>query len=494
MKASLHENQLECYEQVYTGQKVIDVTGESVVPDIMPDIGLLGETNAHVFLRSKRVDSGTAIMEGDLDTGVCYLPDGVGGFQRLNISVPWMVQFEAEGLSDRCIALGEIRLQNLETRMLNPRKVMVKAQLCAVFTAYEKKTIAVCDTMEEDSKVQIRQERASCNLIGTVCEKTFVATDEYPLSADLAGGEILSKSVQFRVDDVKTLANKLIVKGSALSEMVIATKSGTAERVSFTSGFSFISETDCENVSANVRAIVMATGLYFDMSADGRVITVEIHGVCQLISYIKMELDFISDAYSNFCDCQMEHNILPVWSEMKNSLMRESESVILPARSQVARVQFTTVSMYTPVKSGKEIQLPMTACVCVQYENGSLDYLKKQFHATIPLKEGETLSAARISDFHCMANGNEVELRVNYDGELWESHDCQVKMISAIELDEEHPCCQLRPTITVIRAGGSLWDLGKKYGSTISLIQQFNQLEETEVAPNTLLLIPKQHI
>ena len=49
MKAELHENHLECYEKVYETEKMIELTGESVVSDKMPDIGLLGETITHMF-------------------------------------------------------------------------------------------------------------------------------------------------------------------------------------------------------------------------------------------------------------------------------------------------------------------------------------------------------------------------------------------------------------------------------------------------------------
>lgn len=197
MKAALHENHLDCYAEVYAGQKEIEVTGESVVSDKLPDIGLLGETTANVILRGKRVDNAMGILEGDLQATVCYLPDGASGFCSLEINVPWQISFESEFLTDRSVLVGEVTVQQLETRLINPRKVLVKAQLCGNFSAYEKQSLTVCDEMEDDGLVQVRRETLACSLIGTVCEKTFVATDEYPLPAHLVGGSLLSRGHSF---------------------------------------------------------------------------------------------------------------------------------------------------------------------------------------------------------------------------------------------------------------------------------------------------------
>jgi len=492
MKAVLHENKLNCYVKAYESQKMMEVSGESVVSDKMPDIGLLGETDAHVILRAKRTDDGVGVLEGDLLANVCYIPDSGGGYCSIAITIPWQVEFESDAINHQSTAIGEVQLLQLETRMLNPRKVLVKAKLQAVLSVYDKRTVAVYDDMDENAIVQIRKTEEDCSLAATVCEKTFAAADEYPLSADLIGGTILCKSVRFRTDDVKTLANKLIVKGSAISDVVIMTQQGSAERVSFISGFSFIAETDCETVTPDVKVVMMPTALYYEISSDGKSISVEAHGVCQIVSYRKQTLRYISDVYSNFYDCKTDTENLSVYTDTKSSVHRESVTSSLTGRSQIEQVRFVTALPNAAIYHGHAIKIPINISASVKYENGTLDWMKKQITVELKVKHSEKVVSVRVADVYSVVNGTEVEVRVSMDVDLREETERVLQFITSVETDEEHPFCLVRPSVSVVRKGGTLWDLARQFGSTVELIQKYNQIEEDETSSDVMLLIPKQ--
>ena len=492
MKAVLHENKLDCYVKVYENQKVIEISGESVVSDKMPDIGLLGETDAHAILRAKRTEDGVGALEGELLATVCYIPEHGAGYCNLEIGIPWQAEFESQSITHQGTSIGEVKILRMETRMLNPRKVLVKAKLQAEFSLYEKRSVSVYDGMEENPAVQIKSEETECTLTATVCEKTFVAADEYPLSADLVGGSVLCKSVRFRTDDVKSLANKLIVKGSVLSDVVVMNGQGSAERISFTSGFSFIAETDCEAVSPDVKVSIMPTALYYEIASDGKMLSVEAHGVCQMISYRKHSLRYISDAYSNFYDCTAETGFVSVFTDMKSSVHRETATATLTARSQIEQIRFATAAAIAPVYGGNAVRIPMNVSAGVKYENGTQDWLKNQITVDLKLKPNEKIVDVRVADIYSVANGTEAELRVSLDAEVREEERREIQFIAAVETDEEHPFCVVRPSVSVVRKGGHLWNLAREFGSTVELIKQYNQIEDDEAAPELPLLIPKQ--
>ena len=493
MKAALHETQLDCYQKVFQDEKLIELTGETVVPDTMPDIGLLGDTNAHIILRVKRTEDSLSVLEGDLYATVCYLPDGAGGCCSVEVAVPWQAEFVSNEISDRAVAVGDVRVVQLETRMINPRKILVKAQICTEITIYEKESMLVCDKVEASSVIQTRQRTIDCGVVGTVCEKTFVATDEYPLPAALYDGKVLCKLVRLRLDDVKTLTNKLIVKGSVLSDVVISTEQGTIDRVSFTSGFSFISETDCETISADVKAVLIPTAMFYEVTSNGQMLSVEVHGVCQMTAYRKQSLTYLSDAYSNFYECKTETKSLAVFTETKNSTHRETVNVSIPVRSQISEILFAGATIGAPIYKDKAIQVPLSVSVCLKYENGTWDWAKKMTMVELKTKEIERVQSVRTTDLYSVSTGNEASIRVSLEADLREERENRLEILSSIETDEEHPYCLVRPSITVVRSGGDLWDLAREFGSSVALIQQYNELDEEEVPQNTLLLIPKQN-
>ena len=487
MKAVLHESPFERYETIYEGQTLIEAVGETVVSDKMPDIGLLGDTTAYALLRSKRTETGGAIMEGDLSVEVCYVPDGAGGFCVLKMQLPWAAEFQSDKIPGGNAAVGTVRVAQIETRMLNPRKILVKAKLEAAIRVFEAKKNVLYDAAEQDEIIQVCGEELSCSVISTVCEKTFAATDEYPLPAGMTGSEIIGKSVQFRIDDIKTLTNKLIVKGGVLSDVVVTSEEGESERVSFTSAFSFIAETDCEALSDNVRVDIMPTAMYYELISNGRILSVEVHGVCQMTVYGKRQIKYLSDAYSNFYTCACEYGELRVYRDIKKESHREKISGTIACRNQLASVRFLTAA-YTRDAGQVNIQLG----ACVAYENGSVDWLKKQVAMPIDLKEGEKLCEVRLSDIYGTCNGAELEYRLNAE---WETvtEDCLLlRNLLEAEWDEDMPLTPREASISIVRGGGSLWELARKYRSTVSLIQTYNGLEVDDIPLNTLLLIPTQ--
>ncbi len=487
MKAELHESSLERYEMVYEGQKTMEITGESVVSDKMPDIGLLGDTRAYVLLRSKRTETGAAIMEGDLSIEVCYIPDGAAGFCVLNMQLPWIAEYQSDKISGEHTAIGTVQVVHLETRMLNPRKILVKAKLEGNMRVFSLKKSFLCDDIKDDETIQVRREELTCSVISTVCEKTFAATDEYPMPAGLNGSEVIGKSVQFRVDDIKTLMNKLIVKGCVLSDVVICSEEGETERINFTSAFSFIAETDCDTLSDEVRIDIMPTAMYYELSSNGRTLSVEVHGVCQMTVYGKREIKYLSDSYSNFYLCQCDYDDLMVYRDMKIESHREKLSGSITCRSQLSCVRFLTAS-YTL----GEAQINIRVGACIEYENGSLDWVRKQTVMPVQLKDGECLSEVRLNDFHSGCSGAELEYRMNVEWDTVCEERVTIKHLVSVECDEDMPLPQRDSSLILARWEGSLWELARKLKSTVQLIQTYNELESDEVSRDTLLLIPRQ--
>ena len=487
MKAVLHESPLERYEMVYAGKTYAEISGESVVSDKMPDIGLLGTTSTQVLLRSKRTEMGAAIMEGDLAVDVCYIPDGAAGLCILKMQLPWLAEFLSDEISGNHSPIGFVRLIQIETRMLNPRKILVKAKLEGEMRVFNGNSTTICDAVETDDMIQVRTEEVDCSVVSTVCEKTFVATDEYPLPPQLNDVEVIGKNVQYRIDDIKTLTNKLIVKGCVLSDVMLCSTEGETEKISFTSAFSFIAETDCEELSDCVRVDIMPTAMYYEVNASGRVLSVEVHGVCQMTVYGKRHITYLSDSYSNFYPCQYNCTELSVYGDVKKQLHREKVAESVVCRSQLSCVRFLCGSH---TESGSQINVLVEAYV--QYENGTTDWIRKQVALPIKLNDGENICEVHLSDLYGTCSGTELEFRFNIEWETMTEVKMVLTPLICIELDEENPLPLRDASLTVTRWQGDLWELARKYKSTVQQIRMYNDIEGDDVPTERMLLIPRQ--
>ncbi len=500
MDTVLQNKTIACYQTVFTSTVTTEETGETVVPDKMPDIGMIAHTGASVLLRSKEAGEGKVTLEGEVQVCVLYLPDGAAGIRALHLKLPCVANFENETITRDCLPEGKIRVSSVEARMLNPRKIQVKAEIVAEVVCYEKGQTVYCVGIEDaaQSPVHLQVSQGAFSTVAAVGERTFVVTDEYPLPGAADGGEVLWGTAQFRVEDVKTIANKLILKGTVLSDVLYTAQDGSLESVHFATSFSQIMETESEDISTNARLSLMPTGMYYELGAGdgGTKLTMELHAVCQAAVLGQHEIRYVSDGFSNRWACEVEHQPMSVIAHSRSSTLRETVREPLPCRAKVAEVRFALCSAGRTTVTEEGVSLRTDVTVWVVYENGVEDCVSKRIDLQFPYDGGEKafpiVEETRCTDIYAIAAGNNLELRMTGELDIRMEHTEILETVSSIRLDEERPCESDRPSITVVRAGGTLWEIARKYGSTEELIRQINGVEEDSVPAGSVLLVPRE--
>ena len=135
MELELKKTSLDAYE---TGGELTltqEETAETIVPDYLPDIARIIETEGRVFLHSRELRDGKAEVSGTVRVTVLYTPEGEGGIRTLDFSIPFTVESDSRALPG-CQYLGaQTQTEFLETRTLNPRKIFTHCKLVTVLTA-----------------------------------------------------------------------------------------------------------------------------------------------------------------------------------------------------------------------------------------------------------------------------------------------------------------------------------------------------------------------
>ena len=138
----------------------------------------------------------------------------------------------------------------------------------------------------------------------------------------------------------------------------------------------------------------------------------------------------------------------------------------------------------------------MNLTICVQYENGAEDCQEKRvevrFVGEDPGEARLTVDSVRCTDVYAVPAGNGVEIRFAAEADLRLETESTLETVSAIRLDDDLPKTQERPSLTVVQTGGPLWDVARKYGSTVDLIRKVNGLEEESAPAGGVLFIPRE--
>ena len=203
------------YEPVRFTPFSCETMRESIVPDSCADIARIVDTTGLVCLTNRELTGdGRFCASGSVDVSVLYIPEKEEGVRSLHFQIPF--QCYGEGQADAECEFLDIRgeLHSIDTRVLNPRKVLTRANLTLHPAGCRHVSLSVCTGVEDGEGVQLLREQRQTRVAAGVREKEFTFTEELPLSPGRGGAEeILSTRVDVRGTDSKLIGSKLVVKG-----------------------------------------------------------------------------------------------------------------------------------------------------------------------------------------------------------------------------------------------------------------------------------------
>ena len=88
MDIILENNSIECCKKVWSETLCREETGESVVPDVMPDIGEIIDTDGFVTIKSKEADAGRITISCVVSASILYRPEGDTCVRQLKVNLP----------------------------------------------------------------------------------------------------------------------------------------------------------------------------------------------------------------------------------------------------------------------------------------------------------------------------------------------------------------------------------------------------------------------
>lgn len=167
----LQYEELNCYSCVLDTVIRREESRESIVPDSMPDIGTVLTVTASPMLHKTWIENGAVIVEGSICAAVLYEPESGGGPCALPLEIPFRCAAECEALTEECRLNIFPRLSRADVKVVNPRKVLVQAELSAHVIAYTPRTMRYSTGIADaDASVQTKTESVSFRYVSQVTE------------------------------------------------------------------------------------------------------------------------------------------------------------------------------------------------------------------------------------------------------------------------------------------------------------------------------------
>lgn len=499
----LKETTFTCYKEITEQTICQEETLETIVPDACPDILRIINVCGQVLLGGKQVEDGRATINGTIAATVLYQPEDATGICRMDVHIPFVVKQEIASLTSSSTIHVSTRLQNADARVLNPRKVLVRADLIVDLAAFQEiqHTVYNGADLEENCDLCQKQNQIECIQLIDLPERIFPISDEIRFQHSDAIPTLLSCHASARSTEERLIGNKLIFKGNIDLDLLFSDSDGILSQRKESLPFSQILEIpEIEEPSnSQIMIEIMSVSYIPDLEEDGR-IRLELDLLAQAQIRSTRHATLLTDIYSTTHDMDTSQTKFDFCCFHQPSVCSKNIRTLLETEELVRSIADTQVlfSTITQHREGGKLILSSKCKIQVLYldETQKLRSIQKDAPLQIELECDSDTSCCTCKiipgEIFALPAAGGIEFRLNVDLLCFLNRYDSINMISGASIGSLRSSDGVRPSVVLRLADAdeTLWDIAKIYGTTVQRILQANELEESASYHDEMLLIP----
>lgn len=496
-----------CINKLVSEKKeIVIVEGDMIVPDSKPDILNTICTSGVVSIYKKEVLSEKVRLDGNLNTYIMYIPDGEEDIVRgLNTTLDFSEVIDIPNCTEEMSMNNTVKVNSIECKVLNGRKINIKATLEIVIQIYSTENIEIINDINNTEDMQmLKQDLRVNSLVGNGNIK-IDAKDTIRIDNTDNFAEILKLNVDIVDKDVKISYNKVLAKSEAEIKFVYLTEDNrintTTARIPIV-GFIDIQNVMEENIcdiQYEIKNIIVKPNSQEEHSIY---IELEVEADCSV--YEEKEINLIQDMYIPCRKLNFNKKQISTMTEKKKfqNIKQIRERVNLKDIENKSLIDVDVkpdVLKETKINSKilYEGELELKFIFANTSMQVSIKEIKVPFEYTIEnLQNGEEINTCndieiKNQDFIIGEDGNidcNIDIMINTNG----YRTANINAIDSIEESEEREEQDYSIIIYIVKKGDTLWKIAKELGSTVESIAIVNGIEnKNEIYPGQKLFIPK---
>lgn len=504
MELTLNRNHLSCYDTVLDTTVLHEETMEMIVPDACPDILRIVDTAGTVCLKSKEAQEGRAEITGTVRCAVLYLPDGESGIRRIEVNIPFFCSADGRGIAAGCTVAAVPQIRTVETRSINPRKVLVRVDLAIRVQVFSPADVALCSEVECEESTALEQlkETHDTYLVACIQEKPFTFSDDLTIPGSRPEAEeILSSRVNLICAESKIIGTKLIFKGEAALRICYRAANGELATADFELPFSQIMEISDAGEDADCTLEIILTDISCAATGgEGRALSVSLGLLAEAVVREARAVELLSDIYGVSCDVTAEFQSYTFRRLIQQNSRRQTAREIVETGVVAKNVVDTRIGMgqITQAREENKLNLSAEAVITIIYvgEDGEIYTVSRQIALPCQLElPGDSTCSCRcgcVGEVYATPTASGIEVRFDADFQYIILSTRQVTGVSSVQRGEAVAKGDIPSIVLRIVGSERLWDIAKAYHTTMADISQANELDSGEELAGKLLLIPKK--
>jgi hypothetical protein len=489
------------------------------VPDVKPDIYKIIKEQGAVKINDVKMMNGKLMVKGALYFNMLYLSDeNARPVHNISGEVPFdeLIHLDEACMGDEALITWE--LEDLTTGLINSRKLSVKSIVRLTVLVEELYDEATAVAVEGDDNVQYINKNITVTDIAVDKKDTYRVKDQVHLPSNKGNiAEILYSELELRNPEVRLLDNKFSVKGELLLFILYASENEENPIEYFETEIPFSTTVDCngcsEDMIDNIDFTIASKSLDVMPDADGEERIIDVEAVLEMgiKIYEEEELELLNDVYSP------AKELVPVMKDAhyENLLVKNNSKVRVNDRVQIANNQpeilqvchaagQIKVDEINPVDNALEVNGVLETqilYICAD-DSKPINSVKGiiPFTQVIEVKGLKPTSIYRVKPALeqlsvMMLDSEEIEVKAGIGLSAIVFDTITEPIITDIQVNDlDYDKIQSMPSVVgyIVKNQDSLWNIAKKYYTTVDRIREMNGLEDDNIKIGDKLIILKK--
>ncbi len=508
----LSEN-MKTSKTVVTASNDIACEWDIIVPDSKPDIRSVLTTDIHTSITGHEVMQDRAMVNGIVKLNILYISEEeIPCVKSIETSQNFSHVMELKGLRQNMDLSLETSVASSSSNVINSRKINFTSSITLNACVMDQNEMEFISSVEEESIQTLTKELKTYK---AVCEGSneIVLSDilEVPIG-NPAISDILKVDVSLSDKEIKPINNKMVVKG----ELCVATLYNNADEGLYAMEhqipFTEILDVDGmqENCECDTDFIITNTDYFVQEDEDEarRHLCVEATVKVNTKSYENVTFQAMIDAYSTKHEINVEktaYSVDEITEEINTQLLHKADVRFedIPKIQKIYHFHVTP-SIESILVTDGNIRIQGQLFSELLYTSSDSDQPLCKAAKAVPFTHNLPCDSAKngiaceakIELIHAgyhITDESAIELRTTLNFRARLKNRAKNNLIRNIAINEEKTLSNQRPGIIIYFCGESekLWDIAKKYRTTVNSIIEANSLSENkEIVSGVRLLIP----
>lgn len=477
-----------------------------IVPDIKPDILNTIRTNGTVCIYKKEVMDGKVKIEGSINIYIMYLADDeTSSIRSLNTTLSFSQIIDFERVKEGMLLEDKIALKSIEAKVINGRKVNVRAMLDLDLKIVSNEEIEFVKEIEDIKDTQTLDRNIILNsLLGSGFTKVY-AKDTIVIDSSDNLAEIMKVDFTIINKETKISYNKVLVKADACVKMVYLTEDNricTTSNLIPVMGFIDMPDVTDENIcdiQYEIKNLLVKPN-----NIEEHSIYVEAELEINARVYQSKEMNIIEDLYSPSANLVYKQKQIQAIAqkEMVRDIcsIREKQFISEIGNRKIYDVDINSRIVNQTILKDRilyegELELNFLfeaeGSARVGTKNMTIPFtFNMDCMGAIPTSKIETNIEITLQDFTIMPDES-IDIKIDLEFLVNLSNSQNMQVIEEVNVDETRQNERYSLIIYFVKPGDTLWKIAKKFRSTISNIVKINGIEdENKINVGQQLFIP----